>query len=208
VATERFVSLIRLILFLLCLTPFFWLLFGFLTESLGVSPVDVLTRSTGHWAVRLLLGSLTVSPLVRLTGWKVLIEFRRPLGLFSLLYAGLHFLTYVGYDHLFRWSTIAPDISTSRHIPFGLFAFLMLLLLGVASIRPLTRGFGGRFWRSLSYLTYAGALGAALHYTFQAKLAQLDLTIYTVWLGALFLFKITEAIYRRVIGRRQARQRQ
>ena len=65
--------------------------------SLGPDPTRTITFATGLATIRLLVISLAISPLRRLSprlSW--LIRFRRLLGLFAFFYASLHLLTYIG----------------------------------------------------------------------------------------------------------------
>ncbi len=39
-------------LFLVCLYPFFFMLWGFFTHQLGANPIDTVTRLSGLWALR------------------------------------------------------------------------------------------------------------------------------------------------------------
>src|SRR5262245_56044688 len=92
------------LVFLVCLIPFGQLLYRAYTDNLGANPIDTITRFTGSWALFILLASLTVTPLRRITGWNELIKYRRMLGLFAFFYAILHFSTYVVLDLYFDFS--------------------------------------------------------------------------------------------------------
>ena len=93
-------------LFALCLVPFARLLFIAYTDRLGANPIEFVIRSLGTWTLTLLLITLSITPLRRLTGWNSLIRVRRLLGLFVFFYACLHFLTYAGVDQSFDLSAI------------------------------------------------------------------------------------------------------
>ena len=45
-----------------------------------------------------------------MTDWHWLIRLRRMLGLFSFFYAGLHFLSFIGFDHAFVIGDMARDV--------------------------------------------------------------------------------------------------
>ena len=53
------------------------------TDGLGANPIEKITHETGSWALRFLMLCLTVTPLRRLTGWRMLTLERRTLGLFA-----------------------------------------------------------------------------------------------------------------------------
>ena len=68
----------------LALWPFATMVHGALNDGLGADPVAALTHATGDWALRLLLLSLAMTPLRRLTGQPWPIRFRRLVGLYAV----------------------------------------------------------------------------------------------------------------------------
>ena len=51
-------------LFIASLLPAIALTVGAINDELGANPIEVLTRDTGEWALRFLLITLAVSPMV------------------------------------------------------------------------------------------------------------------------------------------------
>src|SRR5919108_4041871 len=86
------------IVFVLALTPALWLLFRALTGRLSFNPIEDVTLTTGIWTLRLLLITLAITPLRRVTGWHRVIQYRRMVGLFAFFYAVNHLLIYVVLD--------------------------------------------------------------------------------------------------------------
>src|SRR3954470_16802872 len=84
----------KMVLFLAALVPVALLVRGMLADTLGVNPAETIQLQTGRWALKFLLLSLAVTPLRRLTGWNVVIQFRRMLGLFAFFYTTLHLSAY------------------------------------------------------------------------------------------------------------------
>src|SRR3954453_7071182 len=84
----------KIVLFLAALVPAGLLVRGMLTGTLGVNPAQTIQLQTGRRALKFLFISLAVTPIRRLTGWNVVIQFRRMLGLFAFFYATLHFASY------------------------------------------------------------------------------------------------------------------
>jgi sulfoxide reductase heme-binding subunit YedZ len=73
---------IKAILFLICLVPIarlFWL--GF-QDDLSANPVEFVERSTGYWALFMLMCTLALTPIRLLTGVAWPTQLRRMLGLF------------------------------------------------------------------------------------------------------------------------------
>ena len=74
---------IKLVVFVLCLEPFVMLMVRALTGDLGANPIEAITRDLGGWALRFLFIALAVTPARQLTGWNVIGQLRRMLGLFA-----------------------------------------------------------------------------------------------------------------------------
>jgi methionine sulfoxide reductase heme-binding subunit len=156
------------LIFLVCLIPFGQLLYRAYTENLGANPIDTITRFTGSWALFILLASLAVTPLRRITGWNELVKYRRMLGLFAFFYAVLHFSTYVVLDLYFDFSAIGKDIAKRPYITVGFSAFVLMIPLAVTSTSAMVRRLGKR-WQQLHYVVYAVALLGVLHFYWLVK---------------------------------------
>lgn len=155
-------------LFVLCLAPLGALLASGLTARLGPNPVEVLTHTTGDWGLRLLLLTLAVTPLRRLTGWGWLLRFRRMLGLFAFFYLSLHLVTYLWLDQFFDWAAILEDVAKRPYITAGFAAFLLLVPLALTSTRGMVRRLGRR-WQTLHRLIYPAAALGVLHFFWLTK---------------------------------------
>lgn len=188
-------KLAKLILCLLGPIPFLWIVVGLLWNRLGVSPVDTITASTGHWGMRFLVASLSVTPLARMIRGNGLSALRRILGLFAFFYVCLHLLTFVGLDYFFNFRLMIADAVTTPHILVGLFTFLSLIPLAITSFRWGKKHLGQRGWKRLHSLVYASAAGAVAHYFLQVKIIPLDLIIYGSLVMALLGFRIVHFIY-------------
>ena len=86
---------IKAFVFALCLVPLvrlFWLGFH---DDLSANPIEFVERSTGFWALFILLATLALTPIRLITGRVWQIQMRRMLGLFMFFYACLHISTYL-----------------------------------------------------------------------------------------------------------------
>jgi sulfoxide reductase heme-binding subunit YedZ len=166
------------------LAPLVGLGIAALAEALGANPIEKITHETGAWALRFLMLCLLVTPLRRLTGWRMLTLERRTLGLFAFFYASLHFATYVALDLGFEWSRLAEDILERPYITIGFTTFLMLLALASTSTRAVTRRLGRR-WKPLHRLVYAAGIAAVIHFLWLVKADTREPLIYASILGAL-----------------------
>jgi DMSO/TMAO reductase YedYZ heme-binding membrane subunit len=97
------VHFIKPLLFALCLLPTGLLGWQFYADELGANPIEAITRGTGEWTLRLLLITLLMTPLKRVSGWYWPIRVRRMLGLFAFFYACMHLTTYLWLDQFFDW---------------------------------------------------------------------------------------------------------
>lgn len=156
-------------LFALCLLPLAGLLYGAGTGGLGANPIETIIRTNGDWALRLLLITLAVTPLRRLTGWHAMVRLRRMLGLFAFFYASLHAASYLVLDQFFDWPAVLADLLKRPYITVGMVTYLALVPLALTSTDRMIRRLGGRRWRRLHQLIYPATLGAVVHFYMLVK---------------------------------------
>jgi len=161
-------SYLKAIAFLICTIPFGQLLYRACTNDLGANPINTITRFTGSWSLFILLATLAVTPLRRVTGWHELIKYRRMLGLFAFFYAALHFSTYMVLDLYFDFAAIAKDIFKRPYITVGFSALVLMIPLAVTSTSGMTRRLGKR-WQQLHYLVYLIAILGVVHFYWLVK---------------------------------------
>jgi methionine sulfoxide reductase heme-binding subunit len=179
----------KIVIFLAALVPFALLVRGMVTGTLGVNPAETVQLETGRWALKFLLISLAVTPLRRLTGWNVVIRYRRMLGLFAFFYATLHVLSYWSFDLGFALGDIPADVVRRPFIAVGFAAFVLLLPLALTSTKGWIRRLGTR-WTQLHRLVYVAAICAVLHFAWKVKVFTGDAVIYAAILTLLLAFRI------------------
>ncbi|MGA2992371.1 MAG: protein-methionine-sulfoxide reductase heme-binding subunit MsrQ [Candidatus Korobacteraceae bacterium] len=179
--------------FVLCLLPLLRLVVQGLTGDLGANPIARITHQTGLWTLTLLLVTLAVTPLRRITGLLWLIQYRRMLGLFAFLYATLHMLTYVWLDQFFNWHAMVKDIAKRPFITMGSAAFLMLVPLALTSTQSAIRRLGRR-WQKLHRLIYFSAAAGAIHFYWLVKKDVRQPLIYATILAILLGYRIISAL--------------
>ena len=175
--------------FVLALAPGLWLLFRTLTGRLSANPIEDVTLVTGIWALRLLLVTLAITPLRRLTGWNQIIQYRRMLGLFAFSYATVHLLIYVILDQGLAFEYILPDIVKRPYITAGMTAFVLMIPLAVTSTSGWIRRLGRR-WQLLHRLVYVSAIAACLHFLWKVKVMIGEPVYYALILAALLGFRL------------------
>jgi len=218
-----FISYFKVLVHLLCLTPFALLLGRYRSGALALDadPVATITHFTGNWALWLLLVSLAVTPVRRLhPRLSNLIRFRRMLGLYAFFYASLHLATYVflfsGYDlptawtglkagHIgaiweqwkLIWPNVLDDLKKRRFIQVGLLAWVILLALAVTSPTVVLRAMGGKNWQRLHRLVYVAAAAGCIHYWWLVKAGVRAPLPDTLVLTGLLLARVVWVVWKR-----------
>jgi sulfoxide reductase heme-binding subunit YedZ len=160
---------LKILLFLLCLTPLAWLVWKGVNQDLGANPIEFITHTTGDWTLRFLAITLAITPLRKLAGFPQLIRFRRMLGLFAFFYGCLHFLTYIWLDKFFEFPAMVKDVGKRPFITAGFTAFVLLIPLAVTSTAGWIRRLGGKRWQRLHRLIYISATAGVVHYYWLVK---------------------------------------
>lgn len=220
---KRAILALKVLLHALLLLPFLWLLQIFRSGALALDadPVNYITHFTGDWALWILLGSLAITPLRRVTpALSVLVRFRRLVGLYAFFYATLHLATYVflfsGYDvagalhaiagrHpgelLVQWRTVWPaildDLQKRRFIQVGLLSWVILLALALSSPARVLRFMGGKPWQRLHRLVYLAAAAAVIHFWWLVKTGVRTPWRVTAILAILLAVRLGYMVYKR-----------
>jgi len=187
-----------------CLLPLALLLYQFQTDNLGVNPIDHVTRTLGDSTLRILLASLSMTPLRLLFGISWQMTLRRLLGLFAFFYASLHFSVWIVLDHFFDWEQMLADVFKRPYITVGMLALTLLVPLAATSTTRMVKRLGGANWRRLHKLVYAIGVLGVLHYLWLAKKGVNDPYWYAVALGVLLSIRAGDWA-RRVAKRRRVR---
>jgi sulfoxide reductase heme-binding subunit YedZ len=185
---------LKTLVWIACLAPFCWLVWGALTNNLGPDETGAIAFATGRATLRLLAITLAISPLRRLIprlAW--LIDFRRLLGLFAFFYATVHVLTWVALYNNFDVHNMLIDVARRRYITAGMAAYLSLLPLALTSTAWAIRKLGGKNWNRLHTLIYVAAICGVAHYWWQMKPGVLTPLAMTVVIAALLLARPTLA---------------
>ena len=180
------------LVFVLCLLPLAWLVFGAINDQLGANPAEALIRSLGDWTLRFLCLTLAVTPLRVRTRTPQLARYRRMLGLFTFFYACLHLLAYGWLDMGLDVADIGRDILKRPFILVGFASWLLLLPLAATSFNRAVRWLGGRQWQALHRLVYVIAPLALLHF-FWMKSGKNDfaeVAVYALVIAALLLERL------------------
>ena len=192
---NRAVVALKVLVHFACLAPFLilaWHSYHDLTHPgavalLGPDPTATLSHGTGFAALRILIISLAITPVRRLSkslGW--LVRFRRMLGLYAFFYASVHLLVYLKLYANLDWPTLVDDLSKRRYIIAGFSAWLLLLPLALTSTKWSIRKLGKR-WQMLHRLVYVAAVLGIVHYWWIVKTGVLDPLKITIVLAIVLL---------------------
>lgn len=191
---------LKIVLFIACLVPLAnlaWKFFGphpldmnTWGAGLGANPTEALEHGLGDWTLRLLLVTLSITPLRKLLHLPALIKFRRMLGLFAFFYGCLHFTTYLCLDKFFNVHEILADIVKRKYITVGFAAWILLLPLAITSTTGWIRRLGGKRWQALHRLIYIAAVLGVIHYLWLVKADIREPLKYGAWLTLLLTYRL------------------
>jgi sulfoxide reductase heme-binding subunit YedZ len=175
--------------------------------ALVTNPIDVATDTLGDWTLRILLLSLTMTPLRILFGLSWPVTLRRLLGLFAFCYACFHFSVWLVVDHFFDWPEMVADVVKRPYVTVGFTALLLLVPLAATSTTGMIRRLGPVAWRRLHRLVYVIGILGVLHYFWLAKVGVQGPYYYAVWLALVLGVRLVDAVRRaRARARRSGRE--
>lgn len=146
-------------------------------DLLGADPVEAILHFTGIGAFNLLLLSLVISPLAKLSKQANLIKLRRLTGLYAFVYALCHLVSYIVFELQFDWSLLLSEIIKRPYITVGFAAFIILTLMALTSTNSIQRRLGSK-WQALHNWVYLAGLLIALHFIWSVKSDLIEPIIY------------------------------
>ena len=180
--------------FLAALVPLGAIVAAAASGELGANPVEALLHHFGEWSLRLMLATLAITPLRRLTGWSQAVRLRRMLGLFAFFYAALHLATYVVLDRSLLVEEVLEDLTERPYIMVGFAAFVLLVPLAATSTNAMVRRLGGRRWRLLHRLAYFAAAAGVVHFWWLVKADVRAPLIYAAILALLLALRLPPVV--------------
>jgi len=174
-------------------------LFVFSNSFVGSSSGSIASpkfRMTGQWAIRLLIISLAISPMVYMFGCRKLVPLRKWAGLWAFAFAGVHILYFLAdYTRMKIWGQPFTYV--------GLAAFLILAMLTLTSHRWAMKLLG-RNWKRLHRMVYIAGVLVVLHaingiLTWQKlpdyNFVLTEMQVYALVIGVLLLLRIPQLRY-------------
>ena len=191
------IPLFRWTLFAALLLPLGWLFYAWKSGDLGVFPAETALHLLGLWGLWLLLTTLLMSPLFRLTRWRGFMAVRRQLGLWAFVYLALHLWVWLWLDQGWNWEFILAEMRDLRHLQVGLISWLLLVPLVLTSAPAAQRALGLRRWQWLHRLAYVAAAGGVWHFWIVARADRPELLWSAVALTLLVVLRAGAGLWER-----------
>ncbi len=184
------------LVFTASLLPLAWIIWMVVLGDVGIglnaNPVEMVNRYLGDWALRFILITLGITPIVKVTGWATPVRFRRMIGLFAFAYAFLHLANYIVADQFFNWADVWADIMKRTYITVGMATFVILLALAITSPKVAIKRLGIKRWRVLHRSIYVAGIGAVLHYWMMVKADLAQPIIHAAILAILLGYRVVK----------------
>ena len=178
-----------------CLWPLYWLYEAW-SFALGPDPGKVLVDRLGLGTLILLLVTLSMTPMHKVTGWSGWIAVRRQLGLWCFAYVVLHLCAYLFFVLGLDWSQLGVELRKRPYIIVGSLGFLCLLALAVTSNRYSQKRLGAP-WKKLHRLVYLVLGLGLLHMLWIVRADLKEWTVYAL-IGVGLLALRIPAVMRRI----------
>ncbi len=193
--TAKQVTWLKVILHLAAFLPMLWLFYAANQGLLSADPAKDIQHFTGRMALKLLLASLLVTPLVRYAKQPSLIRVRRLLGLWCFAWATLHLTSYALLElGLSNLALLGHELVSRPYLTLGIISWTLLLALALTSTQAAQRKMG-RNWQRLHNVVYLVAILAPVHYLLSVKVLSPQPLLYM--LAALVLLALR---YRKIRG--------
>lgn len=170
--------------------PALWIGYEFFSGGYAPRPFTAANHTAGDWTIRLLIMTLAVTPLRRITGWNRLITIRRMLGVATALYALLHVTLYVG-DLGWNVPRALSEIVSRFYLGIGLVTLLGLSVLALTSTDAAVRRLR-RNWGRLHRLVHPIAWFGLFHFFLQSRFDVFEPTLLAGLYLALACLRLSE----------------
>lgn len=167
------------------------------TRYLGSDPIKEAEHAYGAWTLRLLLATLTITPMRRISGWNWLAKHRRTLGLYAFAYGVLHLTVWaildvqLIIDDLVGWDVVWADLTKRPFITIGMLCLLLMLPLAITSTKGMIKRLG-KAWTKLHRLVYLIAALGIVHFFMAVKLDIREPGVYALILALLLGWRVKE----------------
>lgn len=179
----------RIAVFIAALIPIVGWAYQVTINQAGPEPGRFLLLNFGQAGLILLLLTLSLTPLTRLTRWRGFSLIRRQLGLWTYSYALLHVTSYVLFILGLDLSMLAAELVKRPYIIVGTVALLGLTALAVTSNRFSMRRLGKR-WKTLHKAAYIVLALVLVHFLWVVRADMGEWSLYAAIAAGLMLLRI------------------
>ncbi|BDW96382.1 hypothetical protein MACH10_20670 [Thalassospira tepidiphila] len=180
-------SFFKLAVFVALLVPGIVLLWPVIVEGGATIPVKEAILESGEWTIRILLITLLVTPLRRITRFSKLVQVRRQIGVAAFCYVMIHFGLYAISQNL-DVGRIASEIVLRVYLTIGFVALFGLAVLTATSTKSAMRRLGAK-WGRLHKLVYPIAVLGVVHFFLQSKVDVSEATLMAGMFVGLMLYR-------------------
>ncbi|QPO10222.1 MULTISPECIES: protein-methionine-sulfoxide reductase heme-binding subunit MsrQ [unclassified Thalassospira] len=180
-------SFFKLAVFVALLVPGIVLLWPVIAEGGATIPVKEAILQSGEWTIRILLITLLVTPLRRITRFSKLVQVRRQVGVAAFCYVVIHFGLYAISQNL-DVGRIASEIVLRIYLTIGFVALIGLAVLTATSTKSAMRRLGAK-WGRLHKLVYPIAVLGVVHFFLQSKVDVSEATLMAGMFVGLMLYR-------------------
>lgn len=161
--------------------------------GLGVNEVNYAIRTTGLIGLVLIVLSLLVTPLRRITGWAWPIAVRRRLGVLGFSYILTHFIIFYWWDRDGSLGSTIDEIIERQYLWFGFAALVLMVPLAATSLDSMVSRLGAKRWKALHRLAYLVGIGGVVHYYLLVKSDTRPPLVFAIVIAAAYVFRIGSA---------------
>jgi sulfoxide reductase heme-binding subunit YedZ len=180
-------TLFKTVIHLLAGGSFIYLYLLIDSGSFGGDPVKDIIHFTGKSAINLLIATLLISPLAKITKYSPLNRLRRLLGIYCFVWATSHFASFAFLDLALDLSLLSSELVKRPYLVLGFGSWLILLAMAVTSTQAMMLRLKSR-WKPLHQLVYVVALIIPVHYLWSTKSEWIEPSIYIlIFMGLLLV---------------------
>ena len=183
------IKAVKITLFALALVPILRLVWLGVNDDLSANPIEFIERSTGYWALFILMLTLAITPIKLVTGRAWPVQLRRQLGLWMFFYVCMHITTYVWLDYSFDWADITKDIIKHPYVLVGFTGFVLSIPLAVTSSNAMMKRLRDK-WKKLHQLVYVIAVLGVVHFWWLVKKDITEPVLFAIVLSLLFAIRL------------------
>jgi ferredoxin-NADP reductase/DMSO/TMAO reductase YedYZ heme-binding membrane subunit len=158
--------------------------------QLGVNAPNFAIKTTGLLGLIMIVSSLAITPLRKLTGAAQLIAIRRNLGVLGFTYIAIHFSIFFWFDQQHDVGKTVNEIIDHTYLTIGFAALVAMAPLAITSTDGMVSRLGAKRWKLLHRLAYPIAIAGCYHYYEQAKSDKSQPLAFFYIVGALLAYRV------------------